>query len=152
MIIGIYENKRFGKCFLPLIHVLSLFVYYSYTNGTWEVKCSGPAGGVCTGVSTQAFYVTSSVKFTQIPPQTPEPVSKYVPITLTHSLYHYTYHGIFSFINCGHFTGDRITFEIIPFFGTCLEILLPIFELPFVVSTLFSIQKTKKPPSQIVNK
>ena len=98
MIIGIYENKRFGKCFLPFIHVLSLFVYYSYTNGTWEVKCSGPAGGVCTGVSTQAFYVTSSVKFTQIPPQTPEPVSKYVSIILTHSLYHYTYHGIFSLL------------------------------------------------------
>ena len=145
MIIGLYENRRFGKCFSPFIHVLSLFVYYSYTNGTWEVKCSGPAGGVCTGVSTQAFYVTSSVKFTQIPPQTPEPVSKYVSIILTHSLYHYTYHGIFSFINCVHFTGDRITLKSSPFLALALRFCCLFLSFLLLFQPFFLSKRQKSP-------
>lgn len=52
-------------------------MFYSFTNGTWQLRCSSTAGGACTGTITQPFYLTSSVKFIQIPPQIPEPVSKY---------------------------------------------------------------------------
>lgn len=59
----------------PIYEILGSKV--SYSNSTWSLTCSGPAGRACTRSSTQPFYLTSSVRFTQIPPQTPVPVSKY---------------------------------------------------------------------------
>lgn len=49
----------------------------SYTTSTWEVKCGGPGGSVCDESGSQSFLLTSSVRFTRVPPQTPEPVAKY---------------------------------------------------------------------------
>ncbi|XP_045171552.1 tectonic-2-like isoform X2 [Mercenaria mercenaria] len=59
----------------PIYEILGSKV--SYSNTTWQVRCSGPAGGVCQGTNSQPFYLTSSVRFIEIPPQTPEPVSRY---------------------------------------------------------------------------
>lgn len=62
----------------PIYEILGSKV--SYSNTTWQVTCSGPAGGVCQGTNSQPFYLTSSVRFTEILPQTPAPVSKYYEV------------------------------------------------------------------------
>ncbi|XP_060569860.1 tectonic-2-like [Ruditapes philippinarum] len=62
----------------PIYEILGSKV--SYSNSTWQVQCSGPAGGVCRETNSQPFYVTNSVRFIEIPPVTPEPVSKYYEV------------------------------------------------------------------------
>ncbi|XP_052798385.1 tectonic-2-like [Mya arenaria] len=59
----------------PIYEVLGSKV--SYQNTSWSVRCSNMAGGVCEGTDSQPFLLTSRVRFTQIPPQIPKPVSKY---------------------------------------------------------------------------
>ncbi|WAR03425.1 TECT2-like protein [Mya arenaria] len=59
----------------PIYEVLGSKV--SYQNTSWSVRCSNMAGGVCEGTESQPFLLTSRVRFTQIPPQIPKPVSKY---------------------------------------------------------------------------
>jgi len=56
----------------------SLLTFCSYTNTTWSVSCPSADSGVCRGTKTQPIYIHSSVKFTEIPPQTPDPIPKYV--------------------------------------------------------------------------
>ncbi|KAL4223631.1 Tectonic-2 [Mactra antiquata] len=63
---------------LPIYEILGSKVSFSHTE--WKVSCSGPAGSVCSGSATQPFYLSSSVRFTQIPPQIPEPVSRYYEV------------------------------------------------------------------------
>lgn len=59
----------------PIHEILGSRVSYSHT--TWSVSCPSGSSASCTGTQTQPFYLTTSVRFTKIPPQIEEPPAKY---------------------------------------------------------------------------